>query len=73
MINSEQYSQFLKSVANDLEGDWLVIGLYFSWNKKNNLHIDSNQITAIFDQKSSVEKNPEKIQRLLKLKKSFSA
>lgn len=26
MINSEQYNNFLKSVANDLEGDWLVIG-----------------------------------------------
>ena len=26
MILPEQYNQFLKSVANDLEGDWLVIG-----------------------------------------------
>jgi hypothetical protein len=26
MIQPEQYQQFLKSVANDLEGDWLVIG-----------------------------------------------
>ena len=26
MINSKQYSEFLKSVVNDLEGDWLVIG-----------------------------------------------
>ena len=26
MISAAQYTQFLKSVANDLEGDWLVIG-----------------------------------------------
>jgi hypothetical protein len=26
MIKPEQYTQFLNSVANDLDGDWLVIG-----------------------------------------------
>lgn len=26
MIKAEQYSRFLKSVTNELEGDWLVIG-----------------------------------------------